>query len=143
MRRTSFRPPKIYFHLFLSKNELIGHFSGLFFIEQMQRNEVKLTPEQLKAQAYASRRYVARLRREILEFYGAVCAVCGFDTNLDALQIDHIYGGGNVERKRGIHSRQVYRDILVGKRSKRDFQVLCANCNTIKRITEYRRKYPV
>lgn len=46
------------------------------------------------------------------------------------LQFDHIVGGGNTERKQGKGTWFVVQDVLrtIGK-----YQLLCANCNWIKR----------
>ena len=60
---------------------------------------------------------------------GPKCVRCGFDDER-ALQIDHIHGAGTRGRnERGVHRE--YADILRWGREK--FQVLCANCNWIKR----------
>lgn len=70
------------------------------------------------------------LRRAIFTKHGNKCKSCGFD-NPKALQIDHVNGGGHKER------------ITVGryailKKALEDttgtYQLLCANCNWIKRI---------
>jgi hypothetical protein len=51
-------------------------------------------------------------------------------TDPDALQIDHINGGGAIESRK-IGSRGVRTKILNGET--KEYQILCANCNTIKR----------
>src|ERR1017187_3575099 len=68
-------------------------------------------------------------RRKAVAILGGKCVRCGFDDDR-ALQIDHRHGGGNQERKaKGILS-SVNR-VLVGDYG--DLQLLCANCNWIKR----------
>lgn len=59
---------------------------------------------------------------------GGKCVRCGFSDSR-ALQLDHINGGG-LRDKRSTATR--YRQILSGK-SVGEFQLLCANCNWIKR----------
>jgi len=76
-------------------------------------------------------------RKLILEKLGNKCIKCGF-SDYRALQIDHIHGNGSKEtRKIGING--LYRKILSMNRDdiKKEYQLLCANCNWIKR---YKRK---
>jgi len=53
---------------------------------------------------------------------------CGFD-DVRALQIDHVNGGGVAETK-GMSRRVFYERI---RTHRIEYQVLCANCNWIKR----------
>ena len=79
--------------------------------------------------AKAQRAQFKRLRQEILVLLGNACKRCGFD-DARALQIDHIRGGGALEKKKiGTHTmyRKIIRDGGIG------YQILCANCNWIKR----------
>ena len=71
-------------------------------------------------------------RLVVLGKMGGKCIKCGFD-DYRALQIDHINGRGCRERKESGYSSnyQVLKDILNGKTEK--YQLLCANCNWIKR----------
>lgn len=68
-------------------------------------------------------------REEAIALYGARCAHCGY-SDARALQFDHVLSDGASERKR-CNGYQILRNIL--KRDGR-YQLLCANCNTIKRI---------
>ena len=65
---------------------------------------------------------------------GARCVRCGF-ANVRALQLDHVDGGGNQHRKALASGTAYYR--ALSKMSATElvatFQVLCANCNVIKR----------
>lgn len=71
------------------------------------------------------------LRIKALDILGNKCIRCGF-SDARALQIDHIHGGGWQERKTpGYNRRQVERKIVAGETH--DYQLLCANCNWIKR----------
>jgi len=80
-----------------------------------------------------NREYACRLRTAVFDILGARCSKCGF-SDIRALQIDHINGGGSKQRKvnggRYIYSL-VLRNIEEGKN---DYQILCANCNWIKRV---------
>ena len=63
---------------------------------------------------------------------GGKCLKCGF-SDYRALQIDHINGGGYYERKKALSknfNRRAIRSVEAGEKK---FQLLCANCNWIKR----------
>lgn len=68
-------------------------------------------------------------RNAVLEVLGNKCKMCGF-TDKRALQIDHVHGGGSAETRifgTGVdYYRQMFQHI-------EDYQILCANCNWIKR----------
>lgn len=86
----------------------------------------------------------AKLRT--FELFGSMCKRCGF-TDHRAPQIDHINGvpDGLRRVKNNPHRGgiKLYREILAGRFPVTDFQLLCANCNWIKRFEnkEY-NKYP-
>ena len=70
-------------------------------------------------------------RIRVIEFLGNRCKKCGF-ANALALQIDHINGGGRKDRARYKNDpSNFYRAVLKDKKNK--YQLLCANCNQIKR----------
>lgn len=70
-----------------------------------------------------------KIRLSLFEYLGSpVCKRCGF-SDVRALQIDHINGGGNKERK----SKTSYLPKLI-KENPSNYQILCANCNWIKRV---------
>lgn len=71
------------------------------------------------------------LRDEVLEKLGNKCTKCGFDKDWRALQIDHINGKGRKERRK-IGWRIFFMKILNGDTN---YQLLCANCNYVKRYT--------
>lgn len=85
--------------------------------------------------------YYKKIRVEIIELLGSKCSN---PYNIDhgeffafpeCLQIDHINGGGFKEKKRVTNGGQEYyafvlRQIKLGSK---DYQLLCANCNWIKR----------
>ena len=69
-------------------------------------------------------------RRDVLLAYGGQCVQCGFNDHR-ALQLDHVNGGGSAER-RAIG----YEGVLVKALEalgNGEYQLLCANCNEIKR----------
>lgn len=72
-----------------------------------------------------------RFRRiKALEILGGKCVECGFN-DYRALQIDHIGGGGHKELST---RKQMYGRISRGDYDKKKYQLLCANCNWIKRF---------
>jgi hypothetical protein len=70
------------------------------------------------------------LRRAVVVHLGARCP-CG-ETDVDLLHIDHVHGGGSVAR-RSQPRDQYYRAMLTAPLG--EFQVLCPNCNYIKKNT--------
>lgn len=69
-------------------------------------------------------------RARALAALGGKCVRCGFD-DYRALQIDHKNGGGSLERRAGYQAKAILQ-VLRGEVEK--FQLLCANCNWIKRF---------
>lgn len=84
----------------------------------------------------ASARHSRKLKLRILNTLGGKCTRCG-DLDIRVLQIDHIFGGGKleIESYKG-DLRVYYRHILEDIDSKK-YQILCANCNTIKKLEGY------
>lgn len=77
------------------------------------------------------REYWRRLRKATLELMGNKCVRCGF-SDARALQIDHIHGhGGEDKRRAGKAYPLKVMDSLMKNEGK--YQLLCANCNWIKR----------
>jgi hypothetical protein len=74
------------------------------------------------------REHGAREREKILSLYGKKCNTCGYSKDVRALQLDHINGNGKIDRKK----TRVFKYVLENKKK---FQILCANCNWIKRYT--------
>lgn len=79
--------------------------------------------------------YLRNIRKSTIGALGGKCIVCGF-SDQRALQIDHINGGGSQERKErnymGNFHKHVLRSFL---NNENKYQILCANCNWIKRFT--------
>lgn len=85
----------------------------------------------------AKRREIAKrnrqkVRKEVLNLLGGKCCRCGFSDSR-ALQVDHVYGNGNMERAE--RSSSSVRGLLKSIKNAPvgEFQLLCANCNWIKR----------
>ena len=74
------------------------------------------------------------LKEKLLSEFGTKCANCGFENPL-ALQIDPIFGGGSKHR-RLVTGSKYYEEILGDPDRHNKYQVLCANCNFIKRAGE-------
>ncbi len=74
-----------------------------------------------------------KARQAVLDKFGRVCNKCGF-TDERALQIDHVHGGGRAERngKRQTTTVMAFLRRVLADRDG-EFQLLCANCNWIKR----------
>ena len=86
----------------------------------------------LHPQKYSGRqsKTARRLRNKILEMFGGKCQRCGF-SDKRALQVDHKNGGGQKDMKSFPGRYAYYKHVLeVGSKK---FQLLCANCNWIKR----------
>ena len=82
-----------------------------------------------------------RARSKILFTLGSKCKRCGFSDSR-ALQVDHINGGGSIHRNTGNYEGRSANGLWNAiKRNFFDFQLLCANCNWIKRVElrEYRK----
>lgn len=73
------------------------------------------------------------VRAILVQFLGGKCVKCQF-TNLVALQLDHIHGDGGKERQYFKSSSTMYSYYLNHlSEVKQQLQVLCANCNWIKK----------
>lgn len=73
----------------------------------------------------------SKYRQAVLDTLGCFCNRCGF-ADVRALQIDHVKGGGHKERS-SASGYTYYKRILANSDLKALYQVLCANCNWIKR----------
>lgn len=72
-----------------------------------------------------------KMRVRAIEKLGGQCVKCGY-LDVRALQIDHINGGGGKDRRDWSSPYRFYRSIAEGENLEK-YQVLCANCNVIKR----------
>jgi len=94
-----------------------------------------LTREQRKILYEKKRKYRLKVKLLAFDILGKICR-CGFSDHR-ALQLDHIFGGGTKERNGQIKTDKVisyYLWIIKNPElAKKKFQLLCANCNWIKR----------
>lgn len=99
-------------------------------VMQRLRNE---NPEKYAAQ---SRKAKAVERERLHEIYGHVCAICGF-SDKRALTLDHRLNNGSEERKL-LGERGVYRKAKAVY-APEEYQILCMNCQFIKRVEDQRQ----
>lgn len=75
-----------------------------------------------------------RWREKVLDVLGNICSHCPF-SDPRALQIDHVHGGGCAEERllgRGVgYMKHVIDSVMRGEGK---YQLLCANCNVIKKV---------
>jgi len=75
-------------------------------------------------------------RKQAVLALGNKCVQCNF-SDTRALQIDHINGGGSRERKERNYKGDFHRHVLASfMAGENKYQLLCANCNWIKRFDE-------
>lgn len=80
----------------------------------------------------SQREYHKKNRGELFRLLGEKCCRCGF-SDKRALQIDHINGGG-IKERRTVNTKDFHRMVLKSIKNKENkYQLLCANCNWIKR----------
>jgi hypothetical protein len=80
-----------------------------------------------------------KVRMKAIEVLGGKCARCGIE-DFRVLQIDHVNGGGLRERRNLSPSRFYKKVIKSAKAGEGKYQVLCANCNMIKKYE--RQEHP-
>lgn len=78
------------------------------------------------------KRYMHKWKTSVYKLLGNRCNRCGFSDPM-AFQIDHINGNGYLENRRRniVHYKRVAISLRNGENK---YQLLCANCNWIKRI---------
>ena len=92
-------------------------------------------PERVREKVARMRIRTREAKAEIYRLLGGKCVKCGFE-DVRALQIDHIIAiGNNAKRKkrRGDDLNGYKRILEEIKSGKHNYQLLCANCNWIKR----------
>lgn len=92
-------------------------------------------PEKFKkSNIKKSYKYNHNLRLLILGKLGNKCLHCGFK-DYRALQIDHVNGGGKKEINSQSSRSAYYKLVLASvENNENKYQLLCANCNWIKRF---------
>lgn len=78
--------------------------------------------------------YKRMYRKMILTLFNNECARCGF-SDVRALQIDHVNGGGRKELSKNGNTVKYLKGVIDSFLKKENkYQLLCANCNWIKRV---------
>lgn len=117
----------------IKKREYEKHRNA--YLNRIQRwNQMMADDPELQEEFRRAKREVKwRAKLQIIKLYGGVCQRCGF-ADERALQLDHIKANP-LPRNTGFRGgEKLYRAILCGKFPAEDFQLLCANCNVIKRF---------
>lgn len=105
------------------KEELIKKARGYY---QKNKNLIRYKQNQYSKRMYSD------LRIKAINILGSKCQICGFD-DIRALQIDHVDGGGRKHRKIYSNFLKYYKLIIEDTlKNGGRYQLLCANCNTIK-----------
>lgn len=98
-------------------------------------HKLELTVMRKKAEEASERAKTIRAakRKKVIDFYGGRCACCG-ETIFEFLQIEHMDGIG--KHKTGIAPRAGIQltDWLIKNNFPSGYQVLCVNCNFVKRF---------
>lgn len=97
--------------------------------DRMRAKYQALSPEQKKEHIKACSTRRRKRRQELVDDFGGKCLKCNF-SDPRALQFDHVKGDGPGHN--ATYDREkLWKEI---RREPYRFQLLCANCNTIKRF---------
>lgn len=112
------------------------------YAAEYQRKWRKAHPQRRRELALKSyNKRALEIKIELIQILGGPkCSRCGFNTDIRALEFDHIQGHGNEDRQAyGVSSPMALRRIYVGnpKLAKQKLQILCANCNKIKKYERW------
>lgn len=102
--------------------------------ESSRKSQKKYRSNNKDKIAESQRRSLVKTKISVLTLLGNKCIECGF-SDVRALQIDHVNGGGTKEMKdfKGNYNRYYKNVILSVNNNENKYQLLCANCNWIKR----------
>ena len=99
-------------------------------------------PDRIRSYAEYWRKKNAN-RFKLINFLGGICCKCPVNDER-ALQLDHKNGGGTQEwRKFGGHTKMIVYYLNHLDEAKKNLQVLCSNCNLIKKyeLKEFGKKF--
>jgi hypothetical protein len=106
-------------------------YEKAYYLKHKERYAARAAkPEQVAKRVARSKRERQMLKAMIFLKYGPRCTWCGFD-DVRALQIDHVNGGGYKELKKYKGPSLSYLKRVLAD-TDGNYQILCANCNTIK-----------
>ena len=111
--------------------EELGVIANHFWISKKQVGGIIRAISDYGSVSKANSNKVGIARVKCIEILGGKCSKCGF-SDIRALQIDHVNGGGQKEIKK-IGSYKMYQNIIENEDVRKNYQILCANCNWIKR----------
>ena len=79
---------------------------------------------------YWNKAYDRELKVKVMEVLGGpICAECGC-SDKRILEINHVNGGGNKEcNNSSTDRRKIFRKIVAGKISRKNYNILCRVCN--------------
>jgi len=136
------RLDKIYYHILNSDErmicQLVSKITGLssqrYHTSYLKRKD---NPIYRRMKLGIDSKCRTRLREELMEILGGcMCSFCGYSQDVRALQIDHKYSVGNIDKLKFSSNIAMYRYYREHSNiAKAKLQVLCANCNMIKRHT--------
>ena len=112
----------------------IGMTGKVFTTEQRKKQKENTPKKENHPMWKGGINYNVKYRMSVLEMLGLECVQCGF-SDIRALQIDHVNGDGFKERKTerviGNPYKVMLKKVIEGSK---DYQILCANCNWIKKV---------
>ena len=116
----------------ITHREKINAYNRKYYAEHLEEERERSRKDNIKYREYSQKWHKDRddkLRRDVLEILGNKCCHCGF-SDPRALQVDHVNGGGGKEF-RALGKTKMAKKVL--ETNGEGYQLLCANCNWIKR----------
>jgi len=113
--------------------------------QRLKMQKHRLNREHYLIMSKKQRDYNITVKERLFQILGgAKCIRCGF-SDKRALQFDHINGGGTQDKlKHAGHLDRMRRYYLKHpEEARKNLQVLCANCNWIKRIDNIEHLVPI
>jgi hypothetical protein len=100
------------------------------YFSKYRREAYRKNPAKFIARRKVS---VQKYRTAVLTLLGDVCCQCGYSQR-PALQIDHVRGGGKEQFRKLGNTEKYYKHIIQQLTlGSKEYQLLCANCNQLKR----------
>ncbi len=93
-------------------------------------NQIDYYRRRTKRLLYEREKRMVKRKELMTKLGGEQCIKCGFN-DYRALQFDHIEGGGTKQRREMVNVWPILKHI---ENNLSEYQVLCANCNWIKRL---------